>query len=57
MTMEQVFRINFKRHDHKLSAEKVGQCLISPQHFIGSIEIEDVTDMWKEAMTLMIEDE
>lgn len=42
--MEQIFKINFKNHGHKLSAVKVGNCIVSGQFFIGEIEIEDITE-------------
>lgn len=41
--MEQIFKINFKRHTHMLSEKNVGECLVSDKHFIGEIEIEDIT--------------
>ena len=40
--VEQIFKINFIGHSHKLSEKHVGECIISGKYYIGEIEIEEL---------------
>lgn len=44
MAVEQVFRIKFNGRTKPLDPKSVGECIVSEKFFIGSIEIDDITE-------------